>query len=166
MNHLDYPLLTKQMPERIKAVWRKSQFVTLAIFLLIGAAGTLFLNWLDGIEGVGLWVIGIYFAVVLLGFIITMALIPYRYQFYRYEVTPKDLSFQKGYIFRSITHVPINRIQHIKTEQGPFLRKENLMEMVIHTAATTHRIAGLDVEEAMELREQIIQMVKVAKEDV
>ena len=95
-----------------------------------------------------------------------MALIPYRYQFYRFEVTPEDLAFQKGYFFRSITYVPMNRIQHVETEQGPFLRKENLMEIVIHTAATSHRIAGLDMAEALDLREQIINLVQVAKEDV
>lgn len=109
---------------------------------------------------------GIYFAIVLIWSVIAMLLIPYRYQFHRYEITPEDLSFQDGYIFRSITHVPINRIQHIETEQGPFLRKEKLMEIVIHTAASSHNISGLDVEEAVQLRQQIIKLVKVAKEDV
>jgi membrane protein YdbS with pleckstrin-like domain len=41
-----------------------------------------------------------------------------------------------------------------------------LIELRIHTAATTHHIAGLDIEEAQELRNQIIALVKVAKEDV
>lgn len=95
-----------------------------------------------------------------------MILIPYRYKYYRYEITSDALSFQKGYVFRSITHVPITRIQHIETEQGPFLRKENLIEIVIHTAATSHHIACLSVKDAMALREQIIQLIKVAKEDV
>lgn len=164
--YLEYPLLPKQMPDRIKTVWRKSNFLTTAIFLLIGIGVAFFLNWVDHLEGIGMGIVIGYFIVVVLIFLSMMALVPYRYQFYRYDITSEDLAFQKGYFFRSITYVPINRIQHVETEQGPFLRKENLMEIVIHTAATSHRIAGLDLEEAMSLRAGIIELVKVAKEDV
>ena len=86
--------------------------------------------------------------------------------FHRYELASEDLAFQEGFIFRSTTYVPLNRIQHIETEQGPFLRHENLMELVIYTAATKHKILGLDVDEAQQLRAQIIEMVRQAKEDV
>lgn len=163
---MNYPLLPKQMPERIKKVWKKSTFLATAIFLVIGIGVTAFLNWLEALEGVWAWGVGIYFAIVLIWSVISMLLIPYRYQFHRYEITPEDLSFQDGYIFRTITHVPINRIQHIETEQGPFLRQEKLMEIVIYTAASSHHISGLNVEEAVQLRQQIIELVKVAKEDV
>lgn len=163
---MEYPLLPKQMPDRIKSVWKKSNFATTGIFLLIGIAVTALLIWLDALGNVWLWIIGIYFAVIVVWSVVAMLLIPYRYQYHRYEITPEDLSFQKGYLFRSITHVPINRIQHIETQQGPFLRQANLMEIVVHTAATGHHISGLDVEEAVKLREQIIQLVKVTKEDV
>lgn len=163
---MEYPLLPKQMPDRIKVVWRNTLFFRAFIFLLIGIAATLLLQWLGQLEDLWLWVMIGYFALVILLSLFTFALIPYRYNFYRYEITPEDLAFQKGYIFRSITYVPINRIQHVETEQGPFLRRENLMEIVIHTAATSHHIAGLDMEEAMSLRNQIIELVKVAKEDV
>lgn len=163
---MEYPLLPKQMPDRIKSVWKKSSIVATSIFALIGIAVTALLNWFDVLNGVWLWIVGVYFAVVVVVFAVEMLLIPYRYQYHRYEITAEDLSFQEGYIFRTITHVPINRIQHIETEQGPFLRKENLMEIVIHTAASSHNISGLDVEEAVQLRQKIIQLVKVAKEDV
>ena len=46
------------------------------------------------------------------------------------------------------------------------MRHENLMELVIYTAATKHKILGLDVDEAQQLRAQIIEMVRQAKEDV
>lgn len=98
--------------------------------------------------------------------IFSLAVIPYRYKYHRYEITSEDLAFQKGYFFRTTTFVPINRIQHVTTEQGPILRQQQLMEIAVHTAATTHRLAGLDAQEATELRQQIIDLVKVAKEDV
>ncbi len=161
-----YPLLPKQMPERIKRVWRKSNILSLVIFLASGSIVAAILLFNDLLQGTWLWVAVGYFVLVAGIFTCSQLLIPYRYKFHRYEITPEDLAFQSGYIFRSITYVPINRIQHVETEQGPFLRKENLMEIVIHTAATDHHLAGLDVEEAMALRQQIIDMVKVAKEDV
>ena len=162
----DYPLLPKQMPATIKSVWRKTIILTGLIFIIIGAGLTLLLTNLHAMNRAVTIGLAIYFGVIMLAALIALALIPYRYQFYRFEVTPEDLAFQKGYFFRSITYVPMNRIQHVETEQGPFLRKENLMEIVIHTAATSHRIAGLDMAEALTLREQIINLVKVAKEDV
>lgn len=161
-----YPLLLKQMPERIKKVWQKSNLLSLIIFLAIGSVVATILKLNHLLKEVWLWLAVGYFVLVVVIFVISQLLIPYRYKFHRYEITPEDLAFQKGYIFRSITYVPINRIQHVETEQGPFLRKENLMEIIIHTAATDHHLAGLDVEEAMTLRKQIIDMVKVAKEDV
>ncbi len=164
--YLEYPLLPKQMPKRIKAVWRKNCYVFTTICALIGVGLGILLQWQDLFEGVWLGILIGYFIVLIFIFIFIMLLIPYRYNFHRYEITAEDLAFQKGYFFRSITYVPISRIQHVETEQGPFLRKENLMEIVIHTAATSHRIAGLDMEEAMGLRSQIIELVKVAKEDV
>ena len=164
--HLEYPLLPKKMPERIQNVWRKSNIITTAILTIIGIAGTILLYLFELLSGIWLWVVGIAFALIILFFIIRLLLIPYRYHFYRYEITAEDLAFQKGFIFRSITYVPISRIQHVETEQGPLLRRENLMEIVIHTAASAHRIAGLDLEEAMELRNQIIELVKAVREDV
>lgn len=163
---MEYPILPKQMPERIKKVWQKSNLMSSGIFVFIGLVATVIVAVTGHLQGVPVWIIVGYFLWVLLLFIVRQALIPYRYYFHRYEITPEDLAFQEGYIFRSITYVPINRIQHVETEQGPFLRKENLMEIVIHTAATDHHLAGLDLEEAMALRQQIIDLVKVAKEDV
>ncbi|MGP6146439.1 PH domain-containing protein [Jeotgalibaca sp. A122] len=163
---MEYPLLPKQMPATIKSVWRKTTILLALIFIIIGLAVTALLAYLDVFTNPWIIALSIYFGITILTTLIAIALIPYRYHFYRFEVTPEDLAFQKGYFFRSITYVPMNRIQHVETEQGPFLRKENLMEIVIHTAATSHRIAGLDMSEALNLREQIIALVKVAKEDV
>lgn len=163
---MNYPLLANHMPPRIKGVWQKSAVIRSVVFLLIGIVATIVLFWLQLLQGVLLWVVVGYGTLVFLSAVVSLALVPYRYQFHRYEINPTEIAFQSGYFFRNITFVPINRIQHIETEQGPLLRRANLMEIVIHTAATAHHIAGLDVEEAMQLRKQIIDLVKAAEEDV
>lgn len=159
-------LLPNQMPERIKKVWRQSNYLLTGILLVIGGLGTGFFLHGRMLKGVLLGLVVAWFGLTLAIFILRQALIGYRYAFHRYEVTSEDFAFQAGFIFRKTTYVPINRIQHVETEQGPLLRRENLMEIIVHTAATNHRLAGLDVADALALREQIIQLVKVAKEDV
>ena len=43
-----------------------------------------------------------------------------------YVVRDKDLLFRKGVIWRSVTAVPFNRIQHVETSHSPLDRKFGL----------------------------------------
>ncbi|MFV0561336.1 MAG: PH domain-containing protein [Enterococcus sp.] len=161
-----YPLLSRHLPQRIKRVWRNSNWIYLIFVGIIGGGVSLGLHMLDLLNG---WLLGSsigYFLLIFIVCVISHLLIDYRYNFNRYAINSEELAFQKGYIFRKTTYVPINRIQHVETEQGPLLRREGLMALVIHTAATSHRLEGLEILEATELRQQIIDMVKVAKDDV
>ncbi len=163
---MDYPLLKNHLPQAIKNVWRKTSFLVFVIMLLIGlvVSGLLFRN--DSLEGTIFNVLIGYFVFTILLFLISLITVPIRYRYFRYEITDDDIIFQKGFLFRTITYVPINKVQHIETEQGPFLRQDKLMELVIHTAATTHKIAGLSTNETLHLRDQIIEKMKEVHEDV
>lgn len=163
---MNYPLLANQMPDCIKKVWKKSAIVTVIFFLIAEAIGFFAYFYFDWTAKIILLILALLGLFTFLFFIASILLIPYRYAFHRYEITEEDLAFQKGYFFRSTTYVPLNRIQHIETNQGPFLRKENLMELTIHTAATSHKLSGLDAQEAERIRQQLITLVKAAKEDV
>lgn len=163
---MNYPLLANQMPDSIKKVWKKSAIVTLICFLIAEGIGLVAYFYFDWKATIILFILALLFLFTLVLFIASILLIPYRYAFHRYEITEEDLALQKGYFFRSTTYVPLNRIQHIETNQGPFLRKENLMELTIHTAATSHQLSGLDANEAKRIRQQLITLVKAAKEDV
>ncbi|MGF3076744.1 PH domain-containing protein [Facklamia sp. P12955] len=99
--------------------------------------------------------IGGYLALVFILFILDLFLVNYGYHYFRFEMNEDELIFQKGYFFRSITYVPFSRIQHIETEQGPFLRQAQLMKVIIHTAATSHSIAGLSIEDGTNIQKEI-----------
>lgn len=157
---MTYPLLKNKLPESLKKVWRKTSVTTLLIALAIGAVVAGLFIYFDALKGTWLLVISIYFGLVIIVFLLNFLLIDYRYNFFRYEVSSKEVIFQEGFIFRSITYVPFSRIQHIETEQGPFLRREELMELVIYTAATDHRIAGLSIQEAQEIRQNLMSKVE------
>jgi len=50
------------------------------------------------------------------------------------------------------TLIPMIRVQHVDSSQGPLLKKYRLASVTISTAATVHEIPALDEEEAEELR--------------
>ena len=51
-----------------------------------------------------------------------------------YALRQKDIVFKKGYLWRSMTVVPFNRIQHAEVEQGPIDRFFDLSRLKIYTA--------------------------------
>lgn len=162
---MNYPLLKNQMPKRIKKVWLVSELIETFVLIVLAISIYVGLSYAQ-IEFIKpIYLIAI-LGLIAVWIIISLALIPYRYAFHRYEFNPTDLAVQSGFFFRHTTFIPLNRIQHIETNQGPLLRIGQLTEISIHTAATTHSISGLDNQEAIEVRKQLIQLVKVAKEDV
>lgn len=89
-----------------------------------------------------------------------------RWQRWRYDVNADAIDILRGFIFKKRTVVPINRVQHVDTNQGPIYRKYTLSSVKISTAATTHEIPALDDETATEVRNKITQLVRQVKEDV
>jgi len=64
------------------------------------------------------------------------------------------------------TLIPMIRVQHVDSSQGPLLKKYKLASVTIFTAATVHEIPALDEGEAEELRYHISRLARVADEDV
>tara|TARA_R110002124_G_scaffold222942_1_gene388318 strand:- start:3837 stop:4322 length:486 start_codon:yes stop_codon:yes gene_type:complete len=89
-----------------------------------------------------------------------------RWQRWRYEVSEDAIDLLRGFLFKTRTVVPINRVQHVDTNQGPIYRKYGLSSVKISTAATTHEIPALDDETAADVRNKISQLVRQVKEDV
>lgn len=89
-----------------------------------------------------------------------------RWQRWSYEVDEHEVDLQSGILIISRTLVPIKRVQHVDTRQGPILRSYGLADVTISTAATTHRIPALNEETAEEMRDQISKFARLAKEDV
>jgi membrane protein YdbS with pleckstrin-like domain len=75
-----------------------------------------------------------------------------------YAVREHDITYRKGWIFRSRTTIPLNRIQHSEINQGPLDRKFNISSLKIFTAggsASDLVIPGLLPQEAQRLHEFI-----------
>ncbi|MER2090879.1 MAG: PH domain-containing protein [Sporosarcina sp.] len=89
-----------------------------------------------------------------------------RWLRWRYEVRESEIELQHGIFIVKRTLIPMVRVQHVDTAQGPILRKYNLGEITISTAATNHTIPALVMEEADELRSRISVLARVAEDDV
>lgn len=134
------------------------------LFLILVAIGVYFI--LDRTEAD--WKFNlISLAVLLLHIIFFMILFPkVRWMRWRYEVREAEIELQHGLFIVKRTLIPMIRVQHVDTTQGPLLRKYNLAVLTISTAATVHAIPAIAVEEADALRQQISVLARVAKEDV
>ena len=100
-------------------------------------------------------------SVLLVGFIPRI-----KWKRWRYDINEHEIELQRGIFIVRRTLVPVNRVQHVDTRQGPVLRHYGLSAVTISTAATTHQIPALDTEGAEEARNRISRLALKAKEDV
>ncbi|WP_100012769.1 PH domain-containing protein [Lentibacillus sediminis] len=89
-----------------------------------------------------------------------------RWRRWRYEVFEQEIYIQHGILIVTRTIVPMIRVQHVDTSQGPILKRFQLASVTISTAATTHEIPALLEEDASELRDHISRLARVDEDDV
>ena len=103
-------------------------------------------------------------AVLLIGIYLTYHLIfafiwpILEYRFFRYDVREKDFLVQQGVLFRRSSAIPLHRIQHIDTHQGPIDRLLGLSTLLLYTASgvtADGTIPGLTESDAQELRDAL-----------
>ncbi|SER48065.1 hypothetical protein SAMN04487944_10520 [Gracilibacillus ureilyticus] len=149
--------------DAVKA-WQLTAHLYAIIPLILGIAGLIVSNYFDFINhwiGIGLLI----FSVV--EWSITALIIPkIRWKRWRYQIYDQEIYIQHGIIIVTRTVVPMIRVQHVDTEQGPILKKYGLSTLQISTAATKHEIPALMEEEAADLRDQISKLARVEQDDV
>jgi membrane protein YdbS with pleckstrin-like domain len=77
-----------------------------------------------------------------------------------YAVREKDISFRSGWLWKSITTVPFNRVQHCDFKQGLLDRQFGLAKLTIYTAGgqnTDLEIPGLLPDTAERLKSYILE---------
>ena len=144
-------------------VWRLYGIIQTFILLLL-AVGVSVLAYI--FEG-RWWIYAIAGASVLLMSYLLIYLFPkIRWMRWRYEVRESEIELKHGLFIVTRTLIPMVRVQHVDTSQGPILRKYDLAEITISTAATNHTIPALITAEADELRGRISVLARVAEDDV
>lgn len=120
-----------------------------------------------GTDGFHFWVVSVSAGVIFLLWVLSIVLFPYlSWKNWRYAVDEKEIDLKRGVIVKTRTLIPLSRVQHVDTRQGPLLRWYNLASVTISTAATTHEIPALDAQIADRVRNQISTYARLAEEDV
>ncbi|MEW4468675.1 PH domain-containing protein [Parasphingorhabdus sp. JC815] len=91
--------------------------------------------------------------------VIIFTVLPGRiYRRWGYDMGDEQLRILRGYLWRTDTIVPFNRIQHIDVAQGPMQRMFGLSTLIVHTAGTHNSIValpGLAPQDAESMRDTI-----------
>ncbi|ODV54135.1 MULTISPECIES: PH domain-containing protein [Lysinibacillus] len=152
-----------QISRKGLTVWRLYgviQTVVLLIAAVIVSCGTYYFEWPTFIY----YIAG---AIVVLSAVLSVLIFPkIRWERWRYEVREHEIEVQHGLFVVKRTLIPMVRVQHVDTTQGPILKKYDLGNISISTAATVHTIPALIMDEADSLRARISELARVAEDDV
>ncbi len=113
-------------------LWRLQRLLRLSVvgLPLYGAIGV-------GIASISQPAIGAVVGAVLVLFNLLMSIFwpPLQYAAFRYAVREHDLIVQSGVFFRRWSSVPLTRIQHVDSRQGPLERMFGVQRLLVFTAA-------------------------------
>ncbi|MDQ0216313.1 membrane protein YdbS with pleckstrin-like domain [Oikeobacillus pervagus] len=153
----------KRISEKALKVWKINGMINSLItwIVLIGLGVMVyFFKWPT-------WIYAVEAAIGLVVTLLSIVIFPkIRWKRWRYEVREQEIELQRGVFIIKRTLVPMVRVQHVDTEQGPILGKFHLATVKISTAATVHEIPAIEVSEADELRNYISTLARVAEDDV
>ncbi|MGI8632182.1 MAG: PH domain-containing protein [Solirubrobacterales bacterium] len=83
-----------------------------------------------------------------------------RWRRWRFAIREHEVDVQHGLLSIERTLVPISRIQHVATGQGPIQRMFGLATVTLHTAAGETSIPQLGEQRAAEVRRQIADLAR------
>ncbi|MDX8044483.1 PH domain-containing protein [Gracilibacillus sp. S3-1-1] len=160
--------MREQPSERIALdamkAWKISAHLVAIILLLLTIGAFVAVYFLDFVP---YWAASIFAGLSILIWIVSAFIIPkIRWRRWRYQVYDQEIYIQNGILIVTRTLVPMIRVQHVDTQQGPILKRYGLATLQISTAATKHEIPALLEEEAAALRDQISELARVEQDDV
>ena len=89
-----------------------------------------------------------------------------RWKQWRYRFDEGGIEMRRGIFILRETVVPMRRVQHVDTRQGPVFRWFGLASVRISTAAGSHEIPALDEETAQDLLRTLAGFAQLAEDDV
>ena len=147
-----------RLDPRARTVWRIYAGIGIASGLLVCAGLAVVIVLLDGPTAV--WLLPL-IATVVAGLLWITALVEIMYRRWRWEITNVEVRLQSGLIIVRRTVIPMARIQHVDTSQGPLLRQLALSEVHFWTAAGKHKIPMLADSDAADIRDRIAALAQV-----
>lgn len=151
----------KKLPPRAIRIWQISSLFTSLLLVAIPV-----ILWFV-ISALALWILILAAVLAVLILLFRLLWLPYAiWKRWQYRISDTDIHLRRGVFISRETVIPLSRVQHVDTSQGPFLRHFGLSELSISTAATTHSIPNLDAVIAERIRSTISIRAQLAEDDV
>jgi len=147
-----------QLDARVKTAWRLQAVLSLALPALAAIVFAGVALWLELPSWMPLLAFG---AVAVLAVTLIFVTPEVRYRRWRWEVREEEVRLREGLIVVSQTVIPMVRVQHVDTSQGPIMRALGLSDVHVWTAAGKHTIPALSDEHAADLRDRIATLARV-----
>ena len=152
-----------RLDPRMLRVWRISDVVGIVAVAVLAVVAWLIVRHLGGDVFWVYLVAGVIEVIFVAGLLISP---PIEYATWRYDVTPTDVDLYHGVFVKKRVLVPLVRVQHVQTKQGPILRAHGLATVTVSTAGESFEIPGLAEADAEALRDRVAELARLAKEDV
>lgn len=154
------PEARHQLDPRAKSLWRVGSAISGTIMVLFVAFATFGAErFVLDFDVMWSWIItGVVFALAVLNLWLSPNL---RYRFWRYDIRADEADLQHGWFTRTRQLVPMSRIQHVDTRQGPLDRRFGLASVVLYTAAGPAYIPALATGVADDVRDRIATLANV-----
>jgi len=149
---------SERLDPRAKVVWRISAALNMIPLLAAGTFGSFaLLRWAEVSVSLGILPALVVLALAVFSVFVAPGV---RWRRWRYEIRPDEVDLQRGVWWVSRTLVPLARIQHVDTRQGPLQRRYGLSTVVFHTAAGPNQIPELSTPIAAEARDRIADLTR------
>ncbi|WP_096434928.1 PH domain-containing protein [Alteribacter populi] len=163
-NHsIHRPRPDQKISDQALIVWRIAAVIELIFYLLVPVAYWWLSRFVDFFPFWFLWII--IGGLVIYG-LVSVGIFPkWHWQRWRYRIYDNEVELLYGiFIIRRVI-IPMIRVQHVDTEQGPLLRRYGLASVKVTTAATVHEIPALAESKADEVRDHIARLAREADPD-
>lgn len=153
---------TQRLDPRAKQLWRIQGAISSA-FLLLPALGVSFIlrRVLDLSDYIALIPLALWLLLAVLAVLVTPGV---RWRRWRYDIGDAEVDLQRGIFYVTRTLVPLARVQHVDTQQGPIERSLGLSSVVFYTAAGPNAIPALATSVAEQVRDHIAALTQVRDE--
>ena len=135
--------------------------VNRAIFFLMMTGSLVILYFLDNINGINNNMVWISMG-ILVFFVISLVFGIIGFNYKGYALRERDILYKRGWLWRKITIVPFNRVQHCELNQGPLEKFFKLAKLDVYTAggnSSELNIPGLPIIEAEKIREYLLKKI-------
>ena len=157
------PLPSHRLDRRMLRVWYVSGAIGIAVVAVLAVVAWAVVRRLGG-DVFWVWLVAGVVEAVCVGDLLISPRV--EYATWRYDVTPTDVDLYHGVFVKKRVVVPLVRVQHVETKQGPILRAHGLATVTVSTAGESFEIPGLAEADASELRDRVAELARLAKEDV